>query len=82
MANMKCEGVTITWIAPEEQIEQRDRHGFVPVCGYGSVQPERGEIGCIARIRGKPQLTRIPGIWSTPIEVLERIFIVAPEGER
>jgi hypothetical protein len=75
---MKVEGVKITWISPEEVIYQRDRPGFRDVCQYGSIVPERNEIGSIAVAVGRPVPTHVPGIWSTPVRCMERIFIVEP----
>lgn len=77
---MKADGIAITWIAPGEELEHRDRRGFVDVCGYGpGMECEHNEVGCIASITGKPALSR-SGLWVTPIKVHERIFVVEPEA--
>jgi hypothetical protein len=75
---MKVDGVKITWIAPEEVLDQRERPGFRDVCQYGSMVPERNEIGSVAVDVGPPVPTSVPGIWSIPVRCKERIFIVEP----
>lgn len=75
---MKVEGVKITWIAADEEPEHRERAGFSDVCRYGSTAPERNEVGCICEAAGEPEFTGIVGIWSTPVRVTERIFVVDP----
>lgn len=81
---MNVEGVKITWIfSPEEEFQQQERAGFVPVCRYGIGMPmERNELGCIGRpVRGNiPMKTPFDplGMFTVKITVLERIFIVTP----
>ncbi len=78
---MKVEGVRITWIAPEEEMEHKDRPGFSGVCTYGSMVTERNELGSIVRPAPKTSSWLNPesGVWVTTVIVVERIFVVAPE---
>lgn len=77
---MKVDGVKITWVSSHESVDQRDRCGYIHPCQYGpgwdDVQPN--ECGAIVRPVGNYVGTGIVGIWSRPVEVLERIFIVEP----
>lgn len=81
---MKADGVLVTWISAKEQIQQRDRHGFIDVCGYGSnMEVHRNEVGCIATLEGHPTiLSMMPFLCETPVRVSERIFVVEPEAAR
>lgn len=53
-----------TIIQPSQEIEQRERPGFVDVCCYGSLKPEPNELGSIVRY-----------LDHDVVETLERIFI-------
>lgn len=73
LTNMKT-----TYITQDQEIEQQDRAGFIPVCQYvGDIQPN--DIGYIVRKkRGKPVYHPSSGVWSQEIEVLERIALADP----
>lgn len=62
---MTVDGVKVTWIHPHEELEHRERSGFRSVCAYGTISPERNEVGCIARVKrgAVHRPTRVPGIF-------------------
>lgn len=74
------EEVKVTSISPDETTEQQERHGFVPAARYGTIQPERNELGGI--FVGKPVFSVEHGMLViSGLRCVERIFIVEPKGE-
>jgi len=66
-----------TYITVDQEIAQRDRHGFAPCCCYGrNLKLEApNEIGAIVKI--KPGSARYDtGMFVQDCEVLERIFVI------
>lgn len=55
------------------------RPGFAPVCMYGAMTPEDGEIGGIFRSAGPSHISH--GLFVQPVEVSERIFVRPKEPE-
>lgn len=75
---MTADGIKITWVSADESLDQRERPGFITPCQYGRGVPmEPNEVGAIVRATGKPTL-HPSGVWETPCEYTERIFIVEP----
>lgn len=67
--------IKITNITPEEVPEHRAREGFHSVCCYGSIFPEKGEIGGIFK---NVRNTRVEhGLFVHDAECVERIFVEA-----
>jgi hypothetical protein len=63
-----------TYIRPDQEIEARDRPGFLPVCRYGTIKPEQNEVGAIVKIKRGPLRVEY-GLIVEQCEYLERIFI-------
>lgn len=64
------------------EVDAMNRPGFAPVCMYGAMTPEIGEIGGIFRSAGPSHISN--GMFVQPVEVIERIFVrpKEPEGKQ
>lgn len=62
-----------TTVTPDEQFEQQERKGFLPVCCYGSIKPEQYEIGGIFKNVRNYRIES--GLYVYDAECVERIFI-------
>ena len=63
-----------TYIDPDQELDAQERPGFIPVCRYGSLVPEKNEIGAIGEaIEGEPRY--VAGVFVYQFRCLERIFL-------
>ena len=67
-----CKRKTVT---PEQSCDLRDRPGFVAVECYGSITPERNEVGGIFNDMSDPRIER--GLWVQDAVCVERFFLEA-----
>lgn len=67
--------VKITNIAHEKELEQRERKGFVSACRYGTIKPEKNEIGGIFMNARNARVEH--GLVVHDAECVERIFLAS-----
>lgn len=66
-------GRNLTFIGPKQVEHHQNRHGFEPICRYGSIEPVAGEIGGI--YKGARNTRMEMGLFVYEAECVERIIV-------
>lgn len=64
-----------TYIDINEITSHKERDDFVPVCMYGDITPEIGEIGSIVKIKKCNKEKYYYGLWVNECEYIERVIV-------